>query len=454
MKLTDNIIVFENKAYLSAAEAIIINGEKDFLKPAEEATDIAGYEKIVPWGAENDLPDKIIEKVGQADIVQANLFFNICVAYGQGIKPMYKEVENGKAVFKELDPTDKIDLEILDFFENNDLDGFFLEQVTDMATFFNVFPEIILNKTGTKIVSLRHKEASMSRWGSILPKENRITRHYYSAKWHDSPEKEDITETKVIDRFNPIESLKEYKKEDKTENYRYIIPVHFPTPGRTYYQVPYWWSIFESGWFDILVSIPKIKKALVKNQLGIRYIIYLGPNYMPKILEDEGIDLNNKEAVTKRTKEEYQAIQNFATGEENAGRGLIAFKNYLPVASGVIEEKDIEIVALVNPIKEGELIADVEEISNIISYAMQVHSSMIGSVPGKSKGSFSGTDKRELFQMKQSMIAPFINRIMRPLKIIKAYNNWDPRLVFVNPQFEFTTLDQNASGKQLNEKTE
>ena len=448
MKLHENIIQFQDKTYLASAEAIVITDEKDFLKPAEEPGEFGGYKNIVPWGAENKLPETIIEKIGEADIVQANLFFNVMVAYGQGLKPMYKEIVDGKATYKELDITEKADKDILEFFDNNDLDGFYLEQVTDMTTFFNVFPEIILNQAGTKILQLRHKEAAFSRWGSISGKEPHITKHYYCAKWGDSPEKDDITETKVLDRFNPIASLAEYKTTDKAGEYRYILPVHFPTPGRSYYQLPYWWSIFKSGWFDFLVSIPKIKAALLKNQMGIRYIIYLHPDYMTRILEDEGIDLDDKEAVTARLKQEYQDIQDFATGEESAGRALISYKNYRAVASGVVEEKHIEVIPLVNKMEGGEFNTDIEEISNIISYAMQVHSSMIGSTPGKSKGSMGGTDKRELFLMKQSTMVPFVNRILRTLYVIKKFNKWDDRLVFINPKVEFTTLDENKTGQQ------
>lgn len=448
MKLHDNVIQFQDKVFLASVGAIVINGEKDFLKPAEEPQDYGDYKNIVPWGSENDLPDKIIEKIGLADVVQANLFFNICVAYGQGLKPMLKEIVNGKAEYKELDPAEKSQYEVIEFFENNDLDGWFLEQATDMATFFNVFPELILNQAGTKVLQLRHKEACFSRWGSITDKETRITKHYYSAKWNDSPTKDDITETKVLDRFDPVKSLQEYKKADKPGTYRYILPVRMPTPGRTYYPMPYWWSIFTSGWFDFLVMIPKIKAALLKNQLGIRYIIYLHPDYMTQVLKDDNIDPNDKEKATKRIKEEYQAIQDFATGEESAGKGLISFKNYRAVASGVVEEKHIEIVPLTHDMKGGELIADSEEVSNIISYAMQVHSSLIGSTPGKNKGSFSGTDKRELYNIKQSMMAPFINRILRTLYVIKKYNKWDERIVFINPKTEFTTLDENSTGTQ------
>ena len=117
-------------------------------------------------------------------------------------------------------------------------------------------------------------------------------------------------------------------------------------------------------------------------------------------------------------------------------------------ASGAKEEKYVEIQEVSLGKEGGEWNEDSEEVSNIVSFAMQTHSSLIGSTPGKNKGSFSGTDKRELFLMKQAMMKPYRDRLMRPLTVIKRFNGWDKDIVFNIPDIEFTSLDQNKSGKQ------
>jgi hypothetical protein len=77
-----------------------------------------------------------------------------------------------------------------------------------------------------------------------------------------------------------------------------------------------------------------------------------------------------------------------------------------------------------------------------------VHPSLIGSPPGKNNNSMSGTDKRELYHIKSAMMAPFRDRLLRPLYLVKAFNNFPANLVWKVVDYNFTTLDKNKSGKE------
>ena len=261
--------------YLPEAKALLaMKPSRDVFTDPEETIKVDNYE-IVPWGEDNNLPANVIENIEKSEVVGANLEFNVLVGYGTGIKPMRRIIENNKLLgYEEVYDND----EILEFFEDNDLQGYLLEQMTDLKTFYNVFPEIILSNDKKKIVTLRSKEAAFSRWGKA--KDGKILKHYYSSKWGDGPKKEDIVVTDVLDRFNPYADLEEMKK--KVKEPRFIIPVSFPTPGRTYYQRSYWWSIFQSGWYDFSLMIPEAKKALMKHRFGVKYIIYISPKYFQK----------------------------------------------------------------------------------------------------------------------------------------------------------------------------
>lgn len=428
-------------SYLPEAKALLaLKSSADIFKDPTEVKKIGNYE-IVPWGENNNLPAEVIEKVEKSEVVSANLEFNVLVGYGTGIKPMRRVVENGKLVgYEEVVDDDKV----LEFFEDNDLGGYLLEQLIDLKTFYNVFPEIILSQNKKEIVTLRSKEAAFSRWGKAV--DGKITKHYYSSKWGENVKKEDIIVSTVLDRFNPLADLEEIKA--KTKEPRFIVPINFPSPGRTYYQRAPWWSIFQSGWYDFSVMIPEAKKALMKNRFAVKYIIYISPKYFDSIFKEEGIDKNDKEAVSARINQEHTMFSEFLTSAEKAGKGLVAIQEMIHTAVGAKQERYIE-VEPVNLGKDGgEFLDDSEEVSNIISYVMGVHSSLIGSTPGKNKGSFSGTDKRELFLMKQAMMKPFRDRLLRPLTLIKRFNKWDKDIVFAIPDIEFTTLDQNKSGKQ------
>ena len=106
-----------------------------------------------------------------------------------------------------------------------------------------------------------------------------------------------------------------------------------------------------------------------------------------------------------------------------------------------------------NDLKGGEYIDDTESTANIICYAMGVHSALIGATPGKNSNSLGGSNARELFMMKQALMKPVVDRAMRVLKVIKEYNHWDKDVMITIPEYIFTTLDQNKSGKQESTNT-
>lgn len=442
------IITVDNTTYLPEAKAIIqqVSSLEAFKEP-DSTIDIGKFKKIVPWGDDNDMPQQVMTNVEKCEVVGANLQFNIMAAYGQGIKPFRKIGKGKEAIFEEIEEG-----EVFDFFQDNNLNLFLLESLSDMHAFFNIFPEIILSKDYSKIVSLRAKEAAFSRWQSMDKTSGRILKHFYCGKWDDSPGESDITETDVLDRYNPLHDIQQRIEKRGSVPYRFIVPVAFTTPGRSYYQRAYWWSIFLSGWFDFIISIPTFKKALMKNQLGAKYIIYLSKKYWQYLFEAENIDTNDKEAVAARKQQEHAAFQSFLTSEENAGKGLIALKELVNVMSGSAEEKLIEIVEIPNPMKGGEYIEDSQEAAAIISYAMQVHQPLIGNPP-KQSGSLSGSDARERFMMKVGLMTPFRDQILQVLHLIRRFNNWGDDVVFRIPDFEFTTLDENKTGKETKIQT-
>jgi hypothetical protein len=432
------IHISETVTYLPGAKAILdFETSPDLFQEAIKAKDIEGY-KVSPWGENNDLPNIILNKIEQSEVVSSNLLFNASVAYGLGIKPMMKTPEG----LVECE-----DEKVNDFFEANDLNSWFFEQMVDINTFFQPFSEVILTKDGKQIVQLRHKEAKFSRWGVMNPK-GKIDKHYYSAKWHDSPKKTDIAVTSVLDRYDPYTDLME-QMSSGVKDRKFIIPVNMPSPGRTYYPRPPWWTIFNSGWFDLSLMIPKFKQLLIKNQLTVKYVIYISSKYWDLVMKQKNINPTDVEAVKKVKQEEQDRITGFLNSEDLKGGAILALKQYVSTGNSGFEEKYIEIQEIKTNLKGGEYLEDSQEAVSVICYAQGVHPSIIGAVPGKNS-SMSGTEKRELIMIKQSLMAPYRHRPMRVLNLIKRYNNWPKELVFVIQDYSFTSLDESKSGKQLN----
>ena len=173
-----------------------------------------------------------------------------------------------------------------------------------MVYFHNCFAELIPSLTGNEIVSTTQRSDFLS---GMMDNKGKINKHYYSGKWKDSPEKKDITESRAIDEFNAIaniETMMALKKE------RMVYGAYLPSPGRPYYALPEWYSIFESGWYDHSIAIPELKKAIMKNNLGVKFIIYISQKYFDDIFQKEGIDKSDMKAMRARIDDEKKSLMN------------------------------------------------------------------------------------------------------------------------------------------------
>ena len=397
--------------------------------------------KVAPWGADNLLPNHLLKKVAHNDIVSANLKFNRDVCFGLGPK-LIRVLARSKG--KITDYEEVTSGPEFDFFEMNDIPMFMLQQLTDMVYFYNTFAELNFDTKSTKIGTVRHREAVFSRW-SIMNAAGQINWHYYCPDWDKNPSSKNVICTKVLDEFNAIQELKSMA----AQRPRLIWPAYMPSPGKPYYSRPEWYSIFTSGWYDHSCMVPKLRKAILKNQLGVKYIIYVAPEYFDDIFRKEGIDRNDRAACKARIDKEKKAFSDYLSGEDNANKTVMSLKKLLPTASGgSAEQKWIEIVPVQNDLKGGEYIDDTESTANIICYAMGVHSALIGATPGKNSNTLGGSNARELYLMKQALMKPVVDRCMRVLKVIKQYNEWEKDILVTIPEYIFTTLDQNKSGKE------
>lgn len=427
----------QGSAFLSTAQAVVFTKHSQILEEPKNvqkvsASNLAQQIEIVNWGSANNLPVQIREAVEKSTDMSAAMLFNISLGYGDGIQAM--RLVDGI-------PTPATEPEIIDFFEQNSINpNYALEQITDLNWFYNCFPEIILDKAGKKIVEINHKEAEFSRLSKMNSK-GKIEYHLYSGKWGRSPSKSDIEATPYLDNRRPyFDLLEQVKKSER----RFIVPVSFPTPGRSYYQKPYWYSLIESGWFDFAVGIPELKKAMLKNQMSLKYLIEIDPRYWDLLFKKEGITTDEEKSV--RVKAEYQAIQNFLVGTKNAGKSWIVPLEYSPAMK---EARSFIKITEIPQSKGGEYLADASDVSNTIAYAMGVHSGLIGSAPGKNSGSLSGTDKREMFIIKQALLKPFRDILLAPFTLTKQFNQWPKDIFFTIPNLVLTSLDANTGSEKV-----
>jgi hypothetical protein len=389
------------------------------------------YLGYVPWGVNNQMPYDVMNLVRQSEIMSQNKQFNTLTCYGSGLTYLNSKGE-------------KIDNpEVKNFFRHNRPARYLLEQSSDMKHFLFTISVIILSKDGSKITNLVHKESCYIRFETCNPKTGEIE-HVFYANWeYKAPLLENVEVIDLLDISDPIGDLEirvgrapntNGTKKDSGKR-KFAILNYFPTVGNKYYPIPPYFSVFRSGWYNSHRLIATGKEAKLRHHASIKYHVEISRDYWNSLLAEEKItDPKKRDA---RIKLEKQNIRDFITGIENSNKMWIS--GFYTNTQGK-EVQMIRITAVDTGKEGGDWLEDSEEASNIMCYADNVHPDLVGATPGKSKGGFSGTDKRELFTMKQSMEKPYHDILLEPYNIIADFNGWDD-VVFDIPIITLTSLD-------------
>lgn len=438
---------------------VVMKGEKSMVKLSDNRDIVTDKEdkgiefvpkggknpiKFMPRGRNNNMPYDVMKRIGTNVTVGSNVEFKTKVIYGDGIQ-VYRmsRDEQGNIQKTEVLPSDEP--EIFEFLRMNNYNHIRMEIANDLAIFYDSYVEYIFNREDRpKIVQIKSKEATCSRISEIDEQTGRSEWHGYSAEWHKGTPT-DLIATPLLDRQAPLRDLmtrmgllpNDEGKKVTGKQRRFIHNIQMNTPGRFYYGRPYWWSIFASGWYDFSSAIPVLKKSLIKNQMSLRYVVYIKDTFWSELYKNHKAI---KEDEQVKLREQFlKEMNDYLTGEENAGKTFVSHFRYDRVKG--TEDKDIIITPLQSSQDGGEYIEDSEETSNTLSYGMGVHPSIIGSSPGKNK-SINGTEARELFIITQALNKTFQEATLEPLYVVKEMNDWPKDIYFSVTNCQLTTLDQ------------
>ncbi len=410
------------------------------------AADIVEYRGLrlrppAPWGQANREPDRLTQLVRQNPLLAAAVEFKSALLAGDGVVPVRRALEGDRWRY-----TPCYDYpEVNDFLEDNDIDRFIAEQAVDAVVLGNVFPEFVLSGDHRRIAELNHLEGAHSRLETAT-QGGRVHNHFYASGWGPSGFPEGMFVTPLLPPKRTVEALRCWmglttdptgRYQERPKVHRYVLPGALPGPGRGYYGRPGWLALADSGWLDFATAIPGYKKATLDNGTIIRYHVRIHPDFWRTYYRNVGADTSDEQRnARQRWLGELDA---FLGDPGNTGKAFISEK--ITMGSELANLIDIEPIR--NPSRDGELLADVEETSNIIAYGMGIHPSLIGASPGRSK-TISGTEARELFIIKQAMIQSLRHRLLRPLYIVKRINGWPEDIHFRISNLELTTLDRNT----------
>ena len=190
-------------------------------------------------------------------------------------------------------------------------------------------------------------------------------------------------------------------------------------------------------------EIPEYKRALLKNATILKYHVQLHSEFWRNYYAKVGATTEEQKRDAQRSV--LESLDKFLSNNKNSGLSFISES----FRDGNAQHSSITITPIKNESGQGgELLADLEEVSNILAYGMGVHPSLIGASPGKNK-SINGTEARELFIIKQGLLEPIRERLLRPLYVVKRFNGWPDDLHFAVQNLELTTLDENTGARRV-----
>lgn len=401
-------------------------------------TNLRGY---VPWGDDNQRPYDVTELRRKDEVMSTNIFFNILTGYGLGVT--YKKPDGSK-----VDHSD-----IKRFFRYHRSVRYMMEQQTDMKHYYFTISILILSGDGQKIVKLKHLDACNVRLESCNPDTGVIEHIFYGDFRNNKPRFEHLDVYELLDPTDPLGDLEvrmgrlpneKGLMNEPSSTRMFAMMNYIPIPGNQYYPFPYNWSVFNSGWYDIKQLIAEGKKTKFKNGLVVKYQVEILDKYWQKLYESEGISEPDKKK--ERKLQEHENIKQFLTGMQNAGKVMITGKYVDPNG----KEQSMITFNVINPNKEGgDWLEDTEEASNMECYADAMPPSLVGATPGKSKATFSGTDKRETFTMKQALEVPIRHILLEPYYVIINYNGWEDDVEIDIPFMQLTTLDKGTDAQPV-----
>lgn len=403
--------------------------------------------EYAPWGDDDMMPQKVIHLVRQNMITSRGMAFDITACYGQGLRFVNRDEKK----------TDTTDPDIRSFCLSNSIHECFMNQVTSMKYHAFTVTLITLNRDpdvrNLRIQRVSNLDSMYCRFEKT--KDGRIG-HVFFGHFHDGRIPDKAVAYECLDFTNPLGDLRVRLGlapdpltgllREPTSQRTFAIVSRFPTPGYRYYPLPYYMSIFMDHWYDIYRLIGLGKKYMIQNTSAPRIQIEVHKDYWKSVCKAENITDPVKQA--ERIIKERQNIIDFVCGPENAGKAIVT--HYYVDPNGK-ENRMVRITNLNEGGKKegGDWTEDMSEASNVLCFALGVHPNLIGATPGKSQMNNSGSDKRELFTLKQAMEKPFHDIMAKPYHVILHFNGWADRYTVDVPMIELTTLDENKSSKKV-----
>lgn len=382
--------------------------------------------EIVPWGVDNCFPQKILREVRKNTIIGPTLKKQAEIAYDEIIYGFEKpKAEGGEPEFVRA-----YDEKVEAFFQRSHIHRYGIEALRNFYYFYFAVPRLIFTADRSEVYSLTCYKTAHFRFQKP-DKAGFIQNGFICADWESitSTQSEYVETIPLIDIYADPEMYKD------DQGFKYIYPLAYPTEDEVHYPLVDWNAARESGWLDVAQSIPKFKKALMKNQITLKNLIQV-PSWW---WEWKHPGFSKMEVAQRKQIMDLEVdnFEKFFKGDDNAGASMMV--TFISDPAHQKEYQGWKVDAVDNKIKDGMYIEDSNEASSHLLYSLGMDPAIIGSQPGSKLGAGSGSDKRVAFNIYVDTIRAHQDLILEPLSWIARYNGW--------PNFKFKFKNSlNASG--------
>lgn len=431
----------------------VLNDDDDQNLPTLPVTVDGETRPVVYYGNDNLLPYHLQDLILANSVTARCQLFNIQTCYGMGLQfdptPCPEEAAPAQS-----DPqAAAVGAELRSFLTRNDTAQLFMEQVTDMKYYDFSVLLLCLSRDRSKIVAVRHRDACHVRFE---PRGERGVPEYIVVGNFRHGLPQNAERFALLDPSDPLGDLlvrtgreadpltgqPRTPEQVSREPLTYAVATRMPTVGCAYYPMPYYAAIFADYYYDIYRLIGMAKRHMIQNTSAPRLQVEVHRSYWDNVCDEEHI-MDEAERLERKL-QERQNITDFLTKPQNAGKTWVTTYDTTP------DGQPVSMVRVNNlsqgSTKEGGAWSeDMQEAANSICFAMGVHPNVVGAVPGKSQSNNSGSDKRELFTLKQSLEKATHDILLRPWHAVLHFNGWDRHFHPTIPMVELTTLDRGAS---------
>lgn len=374
------------------------------------------------WGSDNLLPVTMADHIEHCAVLNAGLDAIARITAGKGIVPFLR-----MNVTKDGEEENEYcsDPEINDWEEANNLFEFLKESAFDNTGYGWNTGSYILNKGRDRINRLLRKDVYEARIAKKVGAERFSGDIYLCSDWAAGGTTFDASKhvrVPLLQHDNELEDLNGRSSEKNVFEYAFTNRVR--RNGRQYYPMPIWFA--NEAWVKIARSVPAYKNAIFKNQIVLRYVVTIHPEYWAKNIDKwDTLDLAGKLAAQKIT---YDRIDRWLVGEDNAGKSLFT-SGFFEKATGKFVPY-IQVEAIDDKFKDGKLLPDSAAANSEILFALMINPALMGA--GQPGGPYSnnagGSNVRESYLVQMMLRDAERKMLAGHMNVIKKYNGWSKRL--------------------------